>query len=65
MKQIKKQKYQHEKIQERYEKDVVLPNLAREENHKSNLKKLHRPIRKEELDDHERAYQEVKRNKDK
>jgi hypothetical protein len=44
---------------------VRLPEIKREELIKNDIRSTHRPIRKDELDDHERAYQEAKRNKDK
>jgi len=65
MKKLKKEKYAHEKIQESYKNGSVLPTLAHEKHVRKELKDLHRPIRRDELDDHERAYQEAKRAKDK
>jgi hypothetical protein len=44
VRKLKAQKYQHEKIQETYEKEVMLPELKREETIKNQIKSLHRPI---------------------
>ena len=65
MKQVRKDKYAHERIDKEYEEHIKLPEIKWEEKIKNEIKSLHRPIRKDELDDHERLYQEAKRNKDK
>ena len=65
LRKMKNTEYQHMKIERKYEEDVRLPELKWEEQIKHELKQLYRPIWKDELDDHEWAYQEAKRNKDK
>ena len=56
LKEIKKQKYAHERIDAKYRSETLLPNLARETHIRNEIKTLHRPIRRDEIDDHERAY---------
>lgn len=53
---LKAQKYQHEKLEDHYKQEILLPELKREEKIRNDIKSLHRPIRKEELDDHEWVY---------
>ena len=50
---------------QKFEENVKLPEIKREENIMKEIHSLHRPIRKDELDDHERQYQENKRSLDK
>ena len=60
LKKIREQKYAFEKIEKDYDEKVRLPEIKREEMIRNDIRSLHRPIRKDELDDHERAYQEAK-----
>jgi hypothetical protein len=39
-----------------YKVKVLLPEIKREEEIMDNLKRVYRPLRKDELDDHERNY---------
>ena len=50
---------------QKFEENAKLPEIKREENIMKEIHSLHRPIRKDELDDHERQYQENKRSLDK
>ena len=60
LRKVKSEKYAHDRINKKYEEDIRLPEIKREEKIKNEIKSLHRPIRKDELDDHERMYQEAK-----
>jgi len=54
----KTSKYLHEEIEERYNKDILMPELEKKKRELENLRKLHKPIKKEDLDEHEKNYQE-------
>jgi len=51
-------KYLHEEIEERYAKDIVMPELEKKKKQLESIRKFHKPIKKEELDEHEKNYQE-------
>jgi hypothetical protein len=48
----------YEEIEERYRKDVLMPELERKKRNLETIRQLHKPIKKEELDEHEKNYQE-------
>ena len=50
---------------DQFESNVKLPEIQREKQIMKEIHTLHRPIRRDELDDHERQYQENKRSLDK
>lgn len=58
---IKKQKngkYLHEEIEDRFNKDILMPELERKKKELESIRQLYKPIKREELDEHEKNYQE-------
>lgn len=54
----KAEKRLHEQIEERYKQDVLMPELERKKKNLDEIRKFHKPIKREELDEHEKNYQE-------
>jgi hypothetical protein len=54
----KTQKYLHQEIQDRYKSDIIMPELERKKKNLESIRKFHKPIKREELDEHEKDYQE-------
>ena len=48
----------YKEIEERYNKDILMPELQRKKNNLDSLRKFHKPIKREELDEFEKDYQE-------
>lgn len=54
----KKTKRLYEKIEENYNKEILMPELERKKKELEHIRRFHKPIKREELDEHEKNYQE-------
>ena len=54
----KTSKYVYQEIEDRYSKDIVMPELERKKKNLESIRKFHKPIKREDLDEHEKNYQE-------
>ena len=62
-KEIKEDKYLHNKIVENYKNKVEMPVLEQRKAHLSELRNFYKPVRKEDIDEFEKEYMERKRLK--
>lgn len=45
-------------IEDRYNKDILMPELQKKKKDLDSIRKFHKPIKREDLDEHEKDYQE-------
>ena len=48
----------HEEIEDRYNKQILMPELEKKKKDLENIRQFYKPIKREELDEHEKEYQE-------
>ena len=48
----------YKKIEDKYKSDILMPELERKKRQLGDIRKFHNPIKREDLDEHEKNYQE-------
>lgn len=56
--QEKKSKRLHEEIEERYKEHILMPELEKKKKELEDIRQFHKPIKREDLDEHEKNYLE-------